>query len=116
MRSPFVACLALLAALSAVASRADAADSAEDCVRLSSNPVDKGVSLEVDNHCDRALSCRLTWTVACESGNGKVSRTRAGAAQLAVGASASGRALASTAECGEGWHVDDVRWVCAPVK
>ena len=109
----------LLAAFAAVADaslapRAEAADSAEDCVRLASNPVAKGISLEVDNHCDRALSCRLSWVVTCESATGRITRTKPGAAQLSLASSASGSALASSAECGDGWHVDDIRWSCSP--
>ncbi len=106
----------LAAAVLALAPRAGAADSADDCVRLGSNPVAKGVSLEVDNNCDRALSCRLSWVVTCESATGRVTRTKPGAAQLVLASSASGSALASSAECGDAWHVDDVRWSCSPTR
>jgi hypothetical protein len=122
MRSPspiltgFVAALVAFVALSASASRADASDSADDCVQLSSNPVTKGISLDVANHCDRALACRLTWTVQCESATGKITRSRAGSAQFALAASASGSALASTSDCSDGWRVDDVRWACNPTR
>lgn len=121
MRSPagfaVAAALGAFAFLAAAApSPARAADSAEECVRLLSTPVTKGVSLDVDNHCDRALSCHLSWTVMCENASGKTTRSRAGSAQLVVASSASGSAVASTSDCGDNWRVDDVRWACAPVK
>lgn len=119
MRFPSVllpACFVAFLALSVSASRAEAADSADDCVQLSSSPATTGLSLDVSNHCDRALACRITWTVQCESQTGKVTRTRAGAAQMSLAASASGNALASTSECGDGWRVDDVRWACSPAR
>ncbi len=122
MRTSAKALLVVLSSFLAVAtaastsSPAEAAESVDECVRLASVPVSSGISLEVDNHCDRSLACRLSWTVTCESASGKVVRTKSGAAQLTLASSATGKALASTSECADGWRVDDVRWACNPVK
>ncbi len=119
MRSPGKVILALSAVsalLAFSAAPARAGDSVDECVQLASTPVAKGISLGIDNHCDRSLSCRLSWKVTCESATGKVTRTRTGSASLVLASSASGSALAGASECGDSWRVDDVSWACSPMK
>lgn len=95
---------------------AKAADSADECVRLRESQADKGLTLDVDNNCDRALSCSLSWTVSCQTESGKVTRSAKDGARFVVAASKTGRATASTKACGDNWKIEDVSWDCAAVK
>ena len=100
-----------------VLSTAEAADSANDCVRLRESPDTSGVALDVDNNCDRRLSCAVSWTVECQNDQGKVTKSAKESASFVLQASASGHALASTKACtSNNWKVDDVSWECAAVK
>lgn len=95
---------------------AKAADSAEECVRLRESQVEKGLTLDVDNNCDRSLSCALSWTVSCQTESGKVTRSAKDGARFVVAASKTGRAVASTKACGDNWKIEDISWDCAAVK
>lgn len=95
---------------------ARAAESADDCVRLRESQVEKGLSLDVDNNCDRSLSCSLSWTVSCQTESGKVTRSAKDGARFVVGASKTGRAFASTKTCGDNWKIEDISWDCAAAK
>lgn len=81
------------------------------------SPDTAGIALDVDNNCDRRLSCAVSWTVECHNDQGKVTKSAKESASFLVQASATGHALASTKACTSGnWKVDDVSWECAPVK
>jgi hypothetical protein len=95
---------------------AHAADSADECVRMRESQVDKGLTLDVDNNCDRTLACSLSWTVSCQTESGKVTRTAKDSARFVVAASKTGRALASSKSCGDNWKIEDISWDCAAVK
>lgn len=95
---------------------AKAAESADDCVRLRESQAEKGLTLDVDNNCDRALSCSVSWTVCCQTESGKVTRSAKDGARFVVGASKTGRAVASTKSCGDNWKIEDISWDCAAVK
>jgi hypothetical protein len=95
---------------------AKAAESADECVRLRESQADKGLSLDVDNNCDRSLSCSLTWTVSCQTETGKITRSAKDSARFVVAASKTGRAFASTKTCGDNWKIEDISWDCAAVK
>lgn len=95
---------------------AKAAESADDCVRLRESQADKGLTLDVDNNCDRSLSCSLSWTVSCQTEGGKVTRSAKDSARFVVAAAKTGRAVASTRTCGDNWKIEDISWDCAAVK
>lgn len=111
-----VAALPVLSVLALAAPPARAADSADECVRLRQSPREGGLSLDVDNHCDRRLACSVAWTVACQTERGRTTRTSKERARFVVAASESAHAFASTKTCGDNWSVDDVTWECAPVR
>lgn len=95
---------------------AKAADSADECVRMRESQAEKGLTLDVDNNCDRSLSCAVSWTVSCQTESGKITRTTKDGARFVVAASKTGRAVASTKTCGDNWKIEDISWDCAPVK
>ena len=95
---------------------AKAADSADECVRLRESQAEKGLTLDVDNNCDRSLSCAVSWTVSCQTESGKVTRSAKDSARFVVAASKTGRAVASTKTCGDNWKIEDISWDCAAVK
>ena len=98
------------------AAPAAAADSADECVRLRESQEASGLSLSVDNNCDRRLSCTVTWTVQCESATGKIQKKNTETARFVISASQSQSAFASAKSCGDSWRVQDVSWDCAPLK
>jgi hypothetical protein len=85
-------------------------------VRLRESQESKGLALDVDNNCDRSLSCAVSWTVACQSDSGKVTRSAKDGTRFVVAASHTGRAFASTKSCGDNWKIEDIRWDCAAAK
>ena len=108
--------LPVLSAALLSAPPAQAADSADECVRLRESQVDKGLTLDVDNNCDRSLACSVSWTVSCQTESGKVTRSAKENARFVVAASKTGRAVASTKTCGDNWKIEDINWDCAAVK
>lgn len=95
---------------------AHAAESADECVRLRESQAEKGLTLDVDNNCDRSLSCSVSWTVSCQTESGKVTRTAKDGTRFVIAASKTGRAVASTKACGDNWKIEDISWDCAAVK
>jgi hypothetical protein len=95
---------------------AEAADSANDCVRMHEGTSGDGLTLSIDNNCDRRLTCSLSWTLQCESATGKVTRRAKDSTRLLVGASASQVTNASAKSCGDNWRIEDVSWDCVPSK
>ena len=108
--------LGLLSVLALRAPDAGAADSANDCVRMREGQSAEGLTLAVDNNCDRSLSCSLSWTVQCESATGRVTRRSKEGARFVVAASQSQAATASARSCGDNWRIDEVSWQCAPLR
>ena len=114
--SVVLAALPVLSVALLAAPPAKAADSADECVRLRESQAEKGLTLDVDNNCDRSLSCSLSWTVSCHTESGKVTRSAKENARFVVAASKTGRAVASTKSCGDNWKIEDITWDCAAVK
>jgi hypothetical protein len=113
------AILTALGLLSVVALRAPdakAADSANDCVRMRETQEGAGLTLSVDNNCDRRLTCSVGWTVQCESATGKITRRSKEAARFVVGSSTTENAFASAKSCGDNWKIEEVSWDCSPLK
>ncbi|MBX3199712.1 MAG: hypothetical protein KF894_16370 [Labilithrix sp.] len=114
--TPIVAAFGLLSLLALRAPQARAAESANDCVLLREGQSADGLTLAIDNNCDRSLTCALSWTVQCESATGRVTRRAKDGARLVVDASASRSTTASAKACGDNWRIEDVSWDCAPSK
>lgn len=93
-----------------------AADSANDCVRMREAQSGDGLTLAIDNNCDRGLSCSVSWTVQCETATGRITRRSKDGARFVVRASASQAATASASTCGDNWKIEDVSWDCSPLK
>ena len=64
-------CLAGGLALLAIAGPASAGSSASDCVSIRSAELSTGLSFDVQNGCEKRLSCALSWTLTCENASGK---------------------------------------------
>lgn len=111
-----IAALGLLSLLALQAPDVRAADSANDCVHMREGQSSDGLTLAIDNNCDRGLSCTLSWTVQCETATGKVTRRSKEGARFVIGPSASQSTTASARSCGDNWRIDDVSWACNPTK
>ena len=106
-------CLAGFAVVVAVAAPARAADSADACVSLQSAPLTSGLAFDVQNSCDKRLSCALTWTLTCENASGKATSKSKQEARFSVGASDTHHTTGSASTCKDSWKIDDVSWDCA---
>ena len=93
-----------------------ASDSADECVVVYRNESDKGIDFEVQNNCQKALSCGLKWTISCENASGKTTSSSKKDTKFGVEAAKNHHENASAAACSDGWKVDDVSWDCAPTK
>ena len=76
----------------------------------------EGLTLAIDNDCDRGLSCRLAWTVQCETATGKVTRRTKEGARFVIRASGTESTVASARTCGDSWRIEEVTWDCAPTN
>lgn len=89
--------------------------SASDCVSIRSAELTTGLSFDIQNGCDKRLSCALAWTLTCESASGKVTSKAKQEARFTIGASDSHQTTGSSATCKDGWKIDDVSWDCSPL-
>ncbi len=114
-RHPLVACLATFAFALAPDGVVPAAiaenTSVGDCVRFELARTEPDMAYTIDNSCDLAVSCTVSWRLVCgESRSGRVSDGRR---RLRVARSASSEIAISAASCGDDqWIVEDVAWVC----
>lgn len=116
MRRAFPLILVGVAALvmgGGAAGSAHAAESAEACVNIQSAELGTGLAFDVQNTCDKRLSCALTWTLTCENASGKATSKVKQEARFLVSASDTHRMTGSAATCRDGWKIDDVSWSCA---
>ncbi len=111
-----IAALGSLSLLTLQARDVRAADSTNDCVLMREGQSGDGLTLSIDNRCDRGLSCSLSWTVQCETASGKITRRSKEGARFVIGPSASRSTTASARSCGDSWRIDDVSWSCTPTK
>jgi hypothetical protein len=111
---PFVfAALATLGGLVSLATPAHAADSADACVNIRSAELTSGLAFDVQNTCDKRLSCALTWTLTCENASGKATSKSKQEARFLISSSDTHHMTGSAASCKDGWKIDDVSWDCA---
>lgn len=109
----FFVAAGVVAAVAAVATPARAADSADECVNIRSAELGTGLSFDVQNRCEKRLTCALTWTLTCENASGKATSKTRQEARFDIAASDSHATTGSAASCKDGWKIDDVSWSCA---
>jgi hypothetical protein len=97
-----------------IAAPARAKDSADACVKIHSAALSSGLAFDVENTCDKRLSCALTWTLTCENASGKTTSKTKREARFVVSASDTHHTTGSAESCKDGWSIDDVAWDCAP--
>jgi hypothetical protein len=107
-------CLAGGLAFLAIAGPARAGTSASDCVSIQSAQLSTGLAFDVQNACEKRLSCALTWTLTCENASGKTTSKAKQEAKFIVDAADTHHMTGSSAACKDGWKIDDVAWDCAP--
>lgn len=113
---PFLFVLAGVASgVVALAGSAHAADSADECVSIRSAEVTAGLAFDVQNRCEKRLSCALTWTLTCENASKKATSRSKQEARFVVGASDTHSTTGSASTCKDGWTIDEVSWSCSPV-
>jgi hypothetical protein len=101
--------------LVAIASPAQAGGpSASDCVSIRSAELSTGLTFDVQNRCEKRLSCALTWTLTCENASGKTTSKSKGEAKFVVAEAESAQMMGSSAACKDSWKIDDVAWDCTP--
>lgn len=110
-----VLCFAMGSLALAGEAQADEAG-AGDCVGFSKTDVEKGFEYAINNACSRKLSCNVSWTVTCETNDGRVTSKKRESAKLAIDGDGSGSVTASAAACKQGWSIDDVGWHCSEAK
>ena len=106
-------CLAGGLAFVAMAGPASAGSSANECLSIRSAELSTGLSFDVQNGCEKRLSCALSWTLTCENASGKTTSKSKQGAKFMVGASDSHQLTGSSASCKDSWKIDDVAWDCA---
>jgi hypothetical protein len=105
--------LTATAGIVAVAAPARAADSADACVSIQSAALSTGLAFDVQNSCDKKLTCALTWTLTCENASGKATSKAKQEARFMISASDTHHTTGSADSCKDGWKIDDVSWDCA---
>ncbi|MEZ4454465.1 MAG: hypothetical protein R3B09_33750 [Nannocystaceae bacterium] len=105
------------AALSTLApAAAEASPTVSECVQVAADNVADGMSLQVENTCDFAVRCELTWSVRCE-GDAAEAPARPMSLTVRLAKAAREALLASGAACGEQiWEIVDDHWECKQVK
>ena len=96
-----------------MAGPASAGSSANECLSIRSAELSTGLSFDVQNGCEKRLSCALSWTLTCENASGKTTSKSKQGAKFMVGASDSHQLTGSSASCKDSWKIDDVAWDCA---
>jgi hypothetical protein len=107
--------LAVIAAVVGTAAPASAADSADACVDIKSAQMSSGLAFDVQNSCEKRLSCALTWTLTCENASGKTTSKAKQEARFVISESDTHHTSGSAAACKDSWKIEDVSWTCAPV-
>ena len=96
------------------ASAQAAPDSADACVRMQSAPINGGLAFDVENTCEKRLSCALSWTLTCTNASGKTTSKAKSEARFTIGAEDTHHATGSALSCKDSWKIDDVSWDCTP--
>lgn len=109
--------VAVAGALSFVAfvGPASAAATASECLSIQTATLNNGLAFDVQNACDKRLSCALSWTLTCENASGKATSKAKQEARFLLDASDTRSMTGSSAACKDSWKIDDVAWQCAPI-
>jgi len=105
---------AAFAAVIGAAGPARAADSANACVAIRSAEMSSGLAFDVENGCEKRLSCALSWTLTCTNASGKTTSTAKQEARFVLSASDTHHTTGSAASCKDSWKIEEVSWDCAP--
>jgi hypothetical protein len=111
----FVAMAGVLGLVSMTGSAQAAPESADACVNIRSQQISEGLTFDLENSCEKRLSCALTWTLTCTNASGKVTATSKQEARFQIGASATHHTTGSSSTCKDSWKIDDVSWDCAAI-
>jgi len=104
----------MLTAVVSVTAPARASDSANACVAIKSAEMSSGLAFDVENGCEKKLSCALTWTLTCENASGKTTSKAKQEARFVLSASDTHHTTGSAASCKDSWKIEDVSWDCTP--
>jgi hypothetical protein len=87
------------------------------CVSFDQKDGDGSAELSLTNGCDIAVSCGVSWSLRCESADGKRGPRKKGGAAFILAPGESNGVSASADACGnDGWVIDDITWHCNPEK
>jgi hypothetical protein len=100
-----------LSITSSVAAREETTVS--DCMDFGQVVVDGGMEYRLINHCEKRVSCNVTWTLSC--GDQPPFQQFKNSAQSVL-APEGERSLSATARAckGESWEISNVIWACSP--
>lgn len=90
-------------------------ESANACVTIRTAQLSEGLAFDLENTCEKRLSCALGWTLTCTNASGKATATAKQEARFVVAASDAHHTTGSASSCKDGWKIDDVSWDCAAV-
>ena len=86
------------------------------CVQVAAENVSDGMSLAVENTCELAVRCELTWRLRCE-GDAADAPARNMSLSVELDLGAKRQLLASGAACGTRvWEITDDNWLCKEVR
>jgi hypothetical protein len=87
------------------------------CVTFGQSDAGDAVNFRFASTCEATLSCGVTWTLQCESWEGKKSAKTHDGVAFELETNATYSTSASPASCGDdGWTIDDISWSCEPAK
>ncbi len=90
----------------------------DDCLGILQTVQDGGLSMDLNNSCDRSLTCTLSWTLKCEDAKGNVTVSSRQSTRVTIARADSKTVLGSADACktAAGWSIDSVAWSCGAVK
>jgi hypothetical protein len=89
---------------------------ASDCVGFLKTDVERGFEYQVSNVCSQKLACSVSWTLRCESNEGKVMSKKRVTERVSLSADSSASVSASADSCKQAWRIEDVGWKCDEAK
>lgn len=88
----------------------------ESCMSFSKGNLDKGISFDIESHCEMKLACKVSWVVQCADNDGKVESRTTKREQFGLENGESRGVPMSAETCKQSWKVENVSWGCDPVK
>jgi hypothetical protein len=115
-RSVFLFVAGALVSVALAAPARAGGSSANECVNVRSAELSTGLAFDVENACEKRLSCALSWSLTCSNASGRTTSKTKQEARFLLGASDTQHTLGSSAACKDSWAIDDVAWSCAPTN